>query len=226
MIFPIGDDQVEGGDKPIFTYLFLGLNVLAFLYMLFFSSAQDLESFYLTYGAIPAEIRSGTDWWTLFSSIFVHGGVMHLVGNMIFLWVFADNIEATIGSGRFVLFYLLGGILAGIAHVLFNQASMVPAVGASGAISAVLGAYMVMFPKSRIRVFIIFLFSSAYIPAFLFLGIWILQQTVSGVGSLGTVNLASGGVAWWAHIGGFVFGFGSGFYFRRILRHRSGSYIV
>ena len=226
MIFPIGDDQVEGGDKPIFTYLFLGLNVLAFLYMLFFSSAQDLESFYLTYGAIPAEIRSGTDWWTLFSSIFVHGGVMHLVGNMIFLWVFADNIEATIGSVRFVLFYLLGGILAGIAHVLFNQASMVPAVGASGAISAVLGAYMVMFPKSRIRVFIIFLFSSAYIPAFLFLGIWILQQTVSGVGSLGTVNLASGGVAWWAHIGGFVFGFVAGFYFRRILQHRSASYIV
>ncbi len=226
MIFPIGDDQVEGGDKPIFTYLFLGLNVITFLYMLFFSPPQDLQSFYETFGAIPLEIRSGTDWWTLLSSIFVHGGVMHLVGNMIFLWVFADNIEATIGSSRFVLFYLLGGIIAGITHVLFNPGSMVPAVGASGAISAVLGAYMVMFPKSRIRVFIIFLFSSAYLPAFLFLGIWILQQAISGVGSLGTVNLDSGGVAWWAHIGGFVFGFGSGFYFRRILRHRSGSFIV
>lgn len=226
MIFPIGDDQVEGGDKPIFTYFFLGMNVIAFIYMLFFSPAQDLESFYTTFGAIPNEIRTGTDWWTLLTSIFIHGGVMHLVGNMIFLWVFADNIEATIGSGRFILFYLLGGIVAGIAHVLFNQTSVIPAVGASGAISAILGAYLVMFPKSRIRVFIIFFFSSAYVPAFLFLGIWIMQQMISGVGSLGTVNLDSGGVAWWAHIGGFIYGFAAGFYFRRILRVRSGHYLV
>jgi membrane associated rhomboid family serine protease len=226
MIFPIGDDQVVGGDKPVFTYAFLALNIGLFVWMLFFSDFPDIQTFYNTYGSIPAEMMEGRDWWTLVSAMFIHGGFLHLAGNMIFLYVFADNIEATIGHWRFLLFYLAGGLVAGVAHTVFNPASTIPAVGASGAISAVLGAYMVMFPASRIRVFILFFFTSAYLPAFLFLGIWILQQTIAGVGALGTVDLDTGGVAWWAHIGGFVFGFLCGFYFRTILRQRSRGLLV
>lgn len=222
MIFPIGDDQVEGGDKPVFSYAFIVLNVAAFVWMMFFYPASSVDAFYREFGSVPAELQQGDRVWTLLSAMFVHGGWMHLVGNMIFLWVFADNIEATIGSGRFLVFYLLGGIIAGLCHMAFNPGSVIPAVGASGAISAVLGAYMVMFPSSRIRVFILLFFHTAYLPAFFFLGIWILQQMVAGVGTLGHVDLDTGGVAWWAHIGGFVFGFLAGFRFRAILRHRTG----
>lgn len=226
MIFPISDDQVIGGDRPVLTYAFLSLNVGLFFWMLFFSDFPDIQTFYNTFGSIPAEMMEGRDWWTLLSAMFIHGGFLHLAGNMIFLYVFADNIEAAIGHWRFLLFYLAGGLVAGVAHTLFNPASTIPAVGASGAISAVLGAYMVMFPASRIRVYILIFFTSAYLPAFLFLGIWILQQTVAGVGALGTVDLDTGGVAWWAHIGGFVFGFLCGFYFRNILRHRTMGRLV
>lgn len=212
MIFPIGDDQVEGGHQPVFSYTFLALNLAVFAFM--HLQVEDIDLFYRTYGTIPATFLEGRGWATLISAMFIHGGFLHLAGNMVFLWVFADNIEATIGSRRFVVFYLLGGLVAGLAHIVFNTGSTLPAVGASGAISAVLGAYMVLFPTSRIKVFILFFFRAAYLPAFLFLGIWILQQMVSGIGAIGTVDLDTGGVAWWAHIGGFLFGFMAGFLFR------------
>ncbi len=220
MIFPIGDDQVQGGDPPIFSYSLIAANIVVFVAMYMMIPPDGINSFYMTYGSIPGEIIHGQDWWTLGSSMFLHGGLMHLVGNMLFLWVFADNIEATIGPWRFLVFYLLGGLVAGVAHTLFNPESIVPAVGASGAISAVLGAYLVMFPSSRIKVLILIFFTSASVPAFLFLGFWIVQQMISGVGSISTVDLDTGGVAWWAHIGGFVFGVLSGFYFRTLLKRR------
>ncbi len=225
MIFPIGDTQVKGGSFPFFCYAFLAINVLIFFYEfnLMLTSEELYQEFILSYGSIPQEIIRGQDLITLFTSMFLHGGWMHLIGNMIFLWVFGDNIEAVIGNFKFALFYLLGGLAASLAHVAFNLQSEVPAVGASGAISAILGAYLVMFPNSRIKVMVLIFFRSFYVSAFLFLGIWILQQLISGMGSL-SAAADSGGVAWWAHIGGFVFGLIGGFLFKSRVRSSSGGY--
>ncbi|MEL6864633.1 MAG: rhomboid family intramembrane serine protease, partial [Bacteroidota bacterium] len=189
MIFPIGDDQVEGGHKPIFSYSFLVLNILFFLYQLSQPNALICE-----YGTIPMEIVNGQDYFTLFTSMFMHGGWMHLIGNMLFLWVFADNIEATVGNLPFLLFYLLGGLAASAAHIYFSVGAelvdccmpcggsiacegsippcpgSIPSVGASGAISAVLGAYLIMFPSSKVKILVVYLFSSFRVSAWLFLG--------------------------------------------------------
>ena len=231
MIFPIGDDQVQGGHFPLFAYAFIALNVLAFFYQL-----QDPNLMICEYGSIPADVMDGQNTFTLFTSMFMHGGWMHLIGNMLFLWVFGDNIEATIGSPKFVLFYIGGGLAASAAHIFLGTsgatadccmpcqnammecaegvmcAGSIPTVGASGAISAVLGAYLIMFPKSRVKMLVIYFFRSFHIPAFVFLGFWIAQQLFSGFMSLG--GEAGGGVAWWAHIGGFVFGLAAGFLFK------------
>lgn len=217
MVFPIGDDQVKGGYFPLFSYSFILINVAIFYYQQFMLPSDQLNDFILTYGSIPREITNGQDLFTLFTSMFLHGGLMHIVGNMLFLWVFADNIEATIGNVRFLLFYILGGLAAHAGHIFFNWSSEIPTVGASGAISAVLGAYLIMFSKSSIRLWLfpIFFFR---VPAILFLGFWILQQFMS-VSAESTVATAdSAGVAWWAHIGGFVFGVIAGFYFRNEVR--------
>ena len=234
MIFPVGDDQVRGGFNPIFTYLFIGLNVLIFLFQL-----TDPEGAYICeFGAIPNRIMEGGSWLNLFTSMFMHGGWMHLIGNMLFLWVFADNIEATVGSPTFIVFYIAGGLAAHIGHFLFNtdvgavgccspcQMGMacqtgvevckgaIPTVGASGCISAVLGAYLVMFPGSKVKVLVIYFFRTFSIAAIYFLGFWILQQFMSGFATLNSE--VSSGVAWWAHIGGFLFGVAAGFFFRTV----------
>ena len=151
MIFPIGDDQVKGGYFPLFSYAFIVLNVVIFLFQISLPEVKQ-EAFILEFGSIPNEITNGEDLFTLGTSMFLHGGWMHLIGNMLFLWVFADNIEATIGNGKFLFFYFMGGVAAVAGHIYFNMDSSIPMVGASGAISAVLGAYIVMFPKSRIKV--------------------------------------------------------------------------
>lgn len=226
MIFPVGDDQVHGGDTPWFSHILIALNTLVFVWMAFRLPHDQAEAFYRTFGAIPADVVQGHDLWTLLSSMFLHGGLVHLLGNMIFLYVFADNIEASVGSGRFILFYLAGGLVAAATHVLMGPSSTLPMVGASGAISAVLGAYLVMFPASRIRVFILIFFRKATLPAFLFLGIWIAQQMVSGWGAMYAGDLESGGVAWWAHIGGFAFGVLAGFPLRNVLRERQRGSLV
>jgi len=214
MIFPIGDDQVKGGYAVLLTYLFLGLNILIFLYE-FTLPQQEYVAFINTYGSIPVEILRGEDYFTLFTSMFLHGGWMHLIGNMLFLWIFADNIEASVGGFKFLIFYILGGLAAHAAHIYFNPASQVPTVGASGAISAVLGAYLVMFPQSRVRVLsLIFIITTFKVPAILFLGFWIFQQLISGIGSLEAATAQTAGVAWWAHIGGFAFGLVAGLFFR------------
>ncbi len=213
MIFPIGDEQVRGGHFPWVSYAFIALNVLVFLFQTQLPAGQ-LQGFIFDFGSIPAEITQGQDLFTLVTSMFMHGGWMHLIGNMLFLWVFADNIEASTGSFSFLLFYLLGGLVASAAHIWFNWESTIPMVGASGAISAALGAYLVMFPTSRIKVF--FFFFIFRVPAILFLGFWIAQQVMSGTAALEVETADTAGVAWWAHIGGFAFGILSGLFFRNI----------
>ncbi len=211
MIFPIGDDNIKGGYKPFVTYTFIALNIIIFLIQFFLIS--DMRSFYADFAGVPLEIVNGEDLHTLFTSMFLHGGWMHLIGNMLFLWVFADNIEAILGPIKFLLFYVAGGVFASFAHIVFNLGSEIPSLGASGAISAVLGAYLVMFPKSRIKV--LFFVRVIYVSALMFLGFWILQQLFSGFASMGPETAQTGGTAWWAHIGGFVFGLALGFYFRK-----------
>lgn len=235
MFFPIGDDQVKGGYLPIFSYAFIALNILAFFYQLSFEDALICR-----YGSIPSEIIVGEDLHTLFTSMFMHGGWMHLIGNMLFLWVFADNIEAIVGNIAFVAFYIAGGLIASAAHIYIGTylnadiailesccylcndigcagnltpcPGSIPSVGASGAISAVMGAYLVMFPSSRVKMISIFGFFK--IPAILFLGFWIFNQFISGTAALTPEAAASGGTAWWAHIGGFVFGVIAGYFGR------------
>ena len=207
MFFPIGDDQVHQGHKPIFSWLFIAINIAVFCYQ--YSLGEANAEFVYTYGCIPDEILNGQDYFTLITCIFLHGSWMHLIGNMLYMYIFSDNIEASIGNVPFVIFYILGGLAAGACHIYFNPGSPIPAVGASGALSAVMGAYIVMFPKSNIRGF--FLFFRVNVPAFIFLGIWFYQQSSSGYASL---RDTSTGIAWWAHIGGFVFGVLCGFLFR------------
>jgi membrane associated rhomboid family serine protease len=214
MFFPIGDDQVQGGSKPLFSYTLILINVLVFGYEIMLTPDQS-EMMVTTYGAIPQEIIQGQDMYTLLSCMFLHGGWMHLIGNMLFLWVFADNIEAVVGTFNFMIFYIIGGVAASAIHIFFNPYSEVPMVGASGAISAVMGAYLIMFPSSRIKVLILIFFTTTYVPALFFLGIWIVQQLVAGVGSLNPTTAESAGVAWWAHIGGFIFGVVAGFIARK-----------
>lgn len=211
MLFPIGDDNIKGGHFPLFSYGFIVLNILIFLYEV--SLGTHLDQFIYDFGAIPKEVSEGQRTFTLLTSMFLHGSLMHLLGNMVFLWIFADNIEATVGNGRFFLFYMLGGLAAHLGHILIDPSSMIPTVGASGAIAAVMGAYMVMFPRSRVRVlFVIFPF---YVSAWIFLGLWLYFQLESGVTTLQFVgDEQGGGVAYWAHIGGFAFGVLAGFFFR------------
>lgn len=209
MIFPIGDDNVKGGYKPYFSYLFLALNIIAFIL-----TAGNLQQSADVFGANPCEIKQGQDLFALFTSMFMHGGLLHIIGNMLFLWIFADNIESTIGNIRFAIFYILGGLVAAYAHIIIGAGTeCTPMVGASGAIAAVLGAYVVMYPKSRIKLTILFL-KSFRIPAFIFLGLWIVQELLSGFGALSFVKDVGGGVAYWAHIGGFMFGVLAGLYFK------------
>lgn len=210
MFFPIGDDQVKLGHKPVFSYLLILINVLVFFYQLTLNDTQ-ISQLFREYGAIPSSVLKGENLHSLVTSMFLHGGWMHLIGNMLFLWVFADNIEATIGSKRFLIFYFLGGIIAALVHCYVNKWSGIPCIGASGAVSAALGAYLVMFPSSRIRV--LFLIWTFRIWAFFFLGFWIFQQVVAGYEALGPIMIETG-VGYWAHIGGFAFGFLSGFTFR------------
>ncbi|MBC7912982.1 MAG: rhomboid family intramembrane serine protease [Pyrinomonadaceae bacterium] len=211
MFFPIGDDNIKGKSKPIFTYLLIIINCYIFWQQLQLSP-QQMQNFFYNYGAIPNLIWKGENLNTLVSSMFLHGGWMHLIGNMIFLWIFADNIEVTIGSFRFLLFYLAGGIVAALVHCYVLKGSSIPCIGASGAISATLGAYLVMFPSSKIRV--LFIFFSFRVSAFVFLGFYIVQQVMAGYEALELKAAESSGVGYWAHIGGFAYGFVQGLIFR------------
>lgn len=206
MIFPIGDDNVKGGAKPLFTYLFLVINILIFVYSISVGSSDFLN----LYGANPCMLMQGDNLWSILSSMFLHSGLMHLLGNMLFLWIFADNIESTIGNLPFLLFYFIGGAISVIMHIsLAHSQECTVLVGASGAIAAVMGAYLVMFPKSKIKMTFFFI-QSFYLPAFVFLGFWIAQQVYS------VMQPSDSNVAFWAHIGGFIFGVMLGLFFRNV----------
>lgn len=214
MFFPIGDENINGGHKPYVTYAFIAINVLIFLWQITLG-AEGYRNFLYEFGTIPVEILNGEDYFTLLTNVFLHGGWGHIFGNMVFLWIFADNIEAIVGNLNFVAFYLLGGLFASLLHIFLNSTSQIPAVGASGAISAVMGAYLVMFPKSDIKVFVMFLFRSVNVSAMIFLGLWFIYNLGSGIMSMGPENAQASGTAWWAHIGGFIFGAIAGFYAKK-----------
>jgi membrane associated rhomboid family serine protease len=212
-MFPVGDDRVQGGPAPLATFALIALNVLAFLVELGQPSNGALQSFIQAWGVVPREYSTFRDlpptiplpfWTTLFTSMFLHGGWMHLGGNMLYLWIFGDNLEKVMGAARFVIFYLVCGLAASFAHIVFGPGSNVPAVGASGAISGVLGGYLVMFPRNQVRVLTRGGIMS--VPAIVVLGFWIVIQLLSGIGSMATTSETGGGVAYMAHIGGFVAG--------------------
>jgi membrane associated rhomboid family serine protease len=210
-MFPIGDDPSPGRGPALVTIGLIVLNALAFVLELGQGSESALQSFITAWGVVPREYSVGHDlpplipvpfWSTLITSMFLHGGWMHLGGNMLYLWIFGDNIERTLGSGRFLVFYLICGIAAGLAHIAFSGGSAVPSVGASGAISGVLGGYLLLFPQNRVRV--LTRGGIASVPAILVLGFWIVIQLVSQVGAI--AQTSEGGVAYMAHIGGFIAG--------------------
>lgn len=194
--------------------LLIALNVLAFIRELTLPAKVGRALVY-TFGLVPAHeqllfakhgISVGQAILPLFTSMFLHGGWLHLLGNMLFLWVFGGAVEEALGHFQYLIFYLTCGVGSALVHTLFNLGSKVPTVGASGAISGVMGAFIVLFPKARVTTLIpaLLLFFTVRIPAFLMLGYWFLMQFFSGVGSLGMAD--QGGVAWWAHVGGFVLG--------------------
>jgi membrane associated rhomboid family serine protease len=204
-------DVVPSRTTPVVTMTIIALNVLVFLYQ-WSLGARGGQEFVYTWGLIPAEFHLVT----MFSSMFLHGGLMHIGGNMLYMWIFGDNVEDQMGRGRFVAFYLACGVIAALTQMFVNPGSMVPMVGASGAIAGVMGAYFVMFPHSRIVTLIPFIFLQVVeVPAMFFLPIWFLMQFFSGVGSIAQTEAATGGVAFWAHIGGFAFGVLGGFALRR-----------
>ncbi len=182
------------------------INTLIFLYQATLNQ-YDLNTFVSQWGIVPDQMR-GVGLVSLATSMFLHGGWMHLIGNMLFLWVFGRNVEYLIGRPRFLAFYLLGGIAAGVAQVIVNPYSRIPTIGASGAIAAVMGAYLVKFPRTRIvtLIFIFFFVTTAEIPAAFILLYWFAIQFVSGFGSLASTDYTGGGVAYFAHIGGFLVG--------------------
>lgn len=202
-MLPIGDDQHKGWHLPIFNIIFIVLNIAIFIYQTTLSDAQ-LSWFINQYASIPADIMNGHNLYTLFTSTFLHWSWMHLLGNMLFLYVFGDNIESRIGNFKYLLFYVIAGIAASLWHVLTNMGSDIPSLGASGAISGVLGAYLVLFPNSRIKVLNLTYWVGTYlIPAKQFLVYWIVLQLISAGAAWSAVEDASG-VAWFAHIGWFV----------------------
>jgi membrane associated rhomboid family serine protease len=211
-MLPIGDEREPGGGAAVVTWSLIALNAVAFFLELGQPSAEALQSFIQAWGVVPREYTAARDlaphipvpfWATLVTSMFLHGGFAHLGGNMLYLWIFGDNVERRLGRGRFLFFYLACGVAAAIAHILFNPRSGVPTVGASGAISGVLGGYLLLFPQNRVRVM-----TSAgvtAVPAVVMLGLWILIQFVSGFGTIAQTE-ETGGVAYMAHIGGFLAG--------------------
>ena len=205
-------DVIPSRTTPFITVTLIVVNTLVFLYE--FSLGPAIENFVRAFGLIPAAFS----WMTVFTSMFVHGGLLHFGGNMLYLWIFGDNVEDRMGHGRFLSFYLLCGATAALVQTMVNPASPVPMVGASGAIAGVMGAYFVLYPRSRIVTLLpIFIFIHIVeVPAIFFLGIWFLMQFLSGVGSLATsTGEPVGGVAFWAHVAGFVAGLTMVFLFRR-----------
>ena len=232
MLMPIGDDNSDRRLKPMINYLLIAANIFVFI---FFQGLGTNEKFTYSFSTVPAEIVSGKDvvtedqmyedpvtgerftvpgleptpisvYITLITSMFMHGGIAHIFGNMLFLMIFGDNIENRLGHFRYLIFYLVCGIIASLAHVFVSvsmgSSTLIPSLGASGAISGVLGGYLLLFPKRRVRV--IMFYQMMEVPAIVAIGIWFAFQLISGIGILGSSQ--GGGVAYGAHIGGFIAG--------------------
>jgi membrane associated rhomboid family serine protease len=232
MVFPIGDDNSDRLTTPVVNYVLIALNVLVFVV---FQGMGSNERFTYSFSTVPQEIVTGRDvvtqdrvlveprtgeriqvpglgetpipvWLTLLTSMFMHGGLAHIAGNMWFLYIFGDNVEDDMGHGRYLLFYLLTGIIASLAHVAMNasgEAALIPSLGASGAISGVLGAYLVLHPRRQVQVILLRMLT--VVPGYVAVGLWFAFQLVSGLGLLGGGS-QEGGVAYAAHIGGFIAG--------------------
>ncbi len=232
MFFPYKDDNPRIV-VPFVTYAIIALNLVVFFYQMGLNFAAGQE-FTLSFGLIPATFTNlprgeitiayaqylseathsrifldatpNSPFLTVFTSMFMHGGIAHIFGNMLFLWIFGDNVEGALGHVKFAVFYLLCGIGAAAGQVFIDVNSMVPMIGASGAIAGVLAAYMLRYPRARIHtfVFLVIIFTTIKVPAYVMIGIWFATQVLSGIGTLGIDT--SGGVAWFAHIGGFITG--------------------
>ncbi len=204
-------DTIRSETYPIVNSFIIAINVLVFFLEL--SQGQGLDGFIKIYGLVPARysipqiaayFTTGQQFLSFLTFMFLHGGFLHLLGNMWFLYIFGDNVEDRLGHFRYLVFYLLCGLASGISHLVINWHSMIPTIGASGAIAGVMGAYFILYPRAKVLtlvpIFIFFQFIE--LPAFLFLGVWFLFQFLSAAGA----SAQAGGIAWWAHIGGFVFG--------------------
>ena len=230
MVFPIFDDNTGRVRTPYVTYVLIALNVLVFVFL---QGLGTNERFTYAFSTVPQEIRTGEDiarqvpvelggekgsiplqrtpgsvYFTLLTSMFMHGSLMHLLGNMLFLWIFGDNVEDDLSHGRYTAFYLLTGVLASLAHVVstfvFGDNPFIPSLGASGAISGVMGGYLVMHPHRRVRV--IMLRTLTDVPGYVAVGLWFVFQLISAFGVIGQGAQSGGGVAFMAHIGGFIAG--------------------
>jgi membrane associated rhomboid family serine protease len=216
MVFPLYDDNTDRQSTPWVNYLFIAINILVFVFL---QQLGTNERFTYALSTVPFEIVTGRDvlvptpvplYFTLITSMFMHGGIAHIAGNMLFLWIFGDQIEDRLGHIRYAIFYLVCGVLASLAHVFAtaalagnDQSMMIPSLGASGAISGVLGGYILLHPSRRVTV-LMFRFLTQ-VPAYVAIGIWFLFQLISGLGMLGAGS-QQGGVAYAAHIGGFIAG--------------------
>ena len=240
-MFPLYDDNVRLR-WPLGTVLIIALNVFVWFFVQGFGTERALARSLCLHGLIPADllglvpagfqvplgprlacvVDGGGSWFNLVSSMFMHGGWFHIIGNMWFLWVFGDNIEDALGHARYLLFYLFCGCAAALGQGALAPSSTVPMVGASGAIAGILGAYLVWYPWARIKTFLFlgFFFTMAELPAPVFLVLWFVVQFFSGTLSLATAGAASGGVAWFAHVGGFVAGVVLAYWLRRSGRVR------
>ena len=215
-MIPIGDTPEQRRRSfPIVTILLLLANVAVFIFQL--SLGPGLEQFMAAFAVVPAEIVSGVDippdspspvYLTLFSAMFMHGGFLHIAGNMLYLWIFGDNVEDALGHIPFLAFYLFAGLMASLIYVFTDPTSTTPSLGASGAIAGVLAGYLVLFPTASIRTLLIIgpFITMARVSAFILIGFWAVLQLISGIASLGADTAQTSGVAFWAHIGGFVVG--------------------
>lgn len=217
-------DTARARTFPFINLVLVSANVLAFLYELQLD-ANALQEFIFTWGLLPARLIHDPSrvWPTIFSSMFLHGSWLHIISNMWVLLIFGDNVESGMGKIRYLVFYLSGGVAAALLQTYILPSSQTPMIGASGAVAAVLGAYLILSPRSRIAslVPILFIFTIVEIPAVLFLLFWFVSQLYSGLFAL--AGAGESGIAWWAHIGGFVFGFVMVFFFRKKVRYRMGS---
>jgi len=205
-MIPLRDD-IPTRRVPIVNYALIAVNVLVYLFQSMLGAEE--QALVYEFALIPIQFTSGIslgDITDIFTSMFMHAGLAHIGGNMLYMWIFGDNVEDRMGRGRYIIFYLIGGLVASLTHIFTNPGSQIPTVGASGAIAAVLGAYLVLYPQSRVLTLVPlgFFIRMTMLPAALVLGLWFVLQFFSGVISLGGPDV--GGVAFWAHIGGFVAG--------------------